>query len=98
MNCPKCKNPINDNATVCEWCGAHCASPAKTQQLKQKTNEPSDGTLGCLFLLLLLSVGLVITGIILFFNEEQEGAIISALVGALILIPLIRWFIKWMKK
>jgi hypothetical protein len=22
MNCPKCKNPIKDNATVCEWCGA----------------------------------------------------------------------------
>ncbi|MDR3236744.1 MAG: hypothetical protein LBT48_08510 [Prevotellaceae bacterium] len=22
MNCPKCKNPIEDNATVCEWCGA----------------------------------------------------------------------------
>lgn len=21
MNCPKCKNPIEDNATVCEWCG-----------------------------------------------------------------------------
>jgi len=22
MNCPKCKNPIEDNAAVCEWCGA----------------------------------------------------------------------------
>jgi len=22
MNCQKCKNPIDDNATVCEWCGA----------------------------------------------------------------------------
>jgi len=21
MICPKCKNPIEDNATVCEWCG-----------------------------------------------------------------------------
>jgi len=22
MNCPKCKNPINDNASECDWCGA----------------------------------------------------------------------------
>ena len=22
MNCPKCKNPIENNAFVCEWCGA----------------------------------------------------------------------------
>jgi endogenous inhibitor of DNA gyrase (YacG/DUF329 family) len=21
MNCPNCKNPVEDNATVCEWCG-----------------------------------------------------------------------------
>ena len=21
MICPKCKNPIEDSATVCEWCG-----------------------------------------------------------------------------
>ena len=21
MNCPKCKNPIEDNALICEWCG-----------------------------------------------------------------------------
>jgi hypothetical protein len=21
MNCPNCKNPINDNSDVCEWCG-----------------------------------------------------------------------------
>jgi len=22
MNCPKCKNPIEDNAAFCQWCGA----------------------------------------------------------------------------
>ena len=21
MNCPNCKNPIQDNSTECEWCG-----------------------------------------------------------------------------
>ncbi|MCL2328128.1 MAG: DUF4234 domain-containing protein [Bacteroidetes bacterium] len=21
MNCPKCKSPVNNNATTCEWCG-----------------------------------------------------------------------------
>ena len=21
MKCPKCKNPIEDTATICEWCG-----------------------------------------------------------------------------
>jgi hypothetical protein len=21
MNCPNCKNPIEDNASICEWCG-----------------------------------------------------------------------------
>ena len=24
MICPKCKNPIEDNTTTCEWCGAIC--------------------------------------------------------------------------
>jgi hypothetical protein len=23
MKCPNCKNPINDNATFCEWCDSH---------------------------------------------------------------------------
>jgi len=23
MNCPNCKNPIADYATICEWCGAN---------------------------------------------------------------------------
>ena len=23
MNCPQCKNPIQDNATECEWCGSN---------------------------------------------------------------------------
>ena len=27
MNCPTCKNPINDNAMECEWCGASIISP-----------------------------------------------------------------------
>jgi ribosomal protein L7/L12 len=31
MLCPKCKNPIEDNATVCEWCGASC-KPVTTSQ------------------------------------------------------------------
>jgi len=22
MNCPKCKNPIEDSAALCQWCGA----------------------------------------------------------------------------
>ena len=22
MNCPKCKNPVNDDSQECEWCGA----------------------------------------------------------------------------
>ena len=26
MICDKCKNPINDNSAVCEWCGASCVS------------------------------------------------------------------------
>ena len=24
MNCPKCKNPIEETSIVCEWCGAEC--------------------------------------------------------------------------
>lgn len=31
MNCPNCKNPINDNATVCEWCGASCVSSKENE-------------------------------------------------------------------
>lgn len=26
MNCPKCKNPIEDNVNVCEWCGVTITS------------------------------------------------------------------------
>ena len=26
MNSPNCKNPIKDNTTVCEWCGANFVS------------------------------------------------------------------------
>ena len=32
MNCPKCKNPVEENASICEWCGANCA----TKQINTK--------------------------------------------------------------
>jgi len=102
MNCQKCKNPINDNATVCEWCGAVCISQ-KNQKTTPKTNEPSDATVGCLSILALLSIGLAIGGIVMIFTnggyEEQAiGGIVMTIVGILIFIPLIRWFSKWFKK
>ena len=31
MNCPKCKNPIEDSATVCEWCGEKITSNVDSQ-------------------------------------------------------------------
>ena len=36
MLCPKCKNPIADNASACEWCGTSFAVvEEKTQQAEQ---------------------------------------------------------------
>ena len=39
MNCPKCKNPIEENATVCEWCGASCVSKRTTNINENKSNS-----------------------------------------------------------
>ena len=39
MNCSKCKNPIEDNSTVCEWCGA-----VLRKQNHLKTNNNIDRT------------------------------------------------------
>jgi len=36
MNCPNCKNPINETATFCEWCGAQVIINSS-----QKTDEPT---------------------------------------------------------
>jgi hypothetical protein len=36
MNCPKCKNPINDNSQECEWCG--CVIN-KTEEEKANTTS-----------------------------------------------------------
>jgi len=102
MICQKCKNPIADNATFCEWCGAVCLNQ-KSQKIAPKTNEPSDATVGCLFLLALFSIGLAIGGIVMIFTnngyvEQATGGIVMSIVGILILVPLIRWFSKWFKK
>ena len=32
MLCPKCKNPINSNTTVCEWCGADVPQTQKVER------------------------------------------------------------------
>ena len=40
MNCPKCKNPIDDNATVCEWCGtSFVTKELETKKLETKYLE-----------------------------------------------------------
>ena len=97
MLCSKCKNPIEDNSVVCEWCGAVCISK-KSQKMTPKTNEPSDATVGCLFILALLSIGLTIGGIVMIFGYELIGGIVMTIIGILLFIPLIRWFSKWFKK
>ena len=45
MNCPVCKNPISDNSTTCEWCGAKIQSNQNvetniTVQHSVTENEP----------------------------------------------------------
>ena len=32
MICKRCKNPVDDNATTCEWCGASIEKPKPVQQ------------------------------------------------------------------
>jgi len=36
MLCPKCKNPIDNNAAVCEWCGANI--PQQVLTIKSENN------------------------------------------------------------
>jgi hypothetical protein len=38
MNCPKCKNPIADNAAVCEWCGENFVPQQGTMEFKKNYN------------------------------------------------------------
>lgn len=39
MNCPKCKNPIENNATICEWCGYEIVQKKETQNSFIESNE-----------------------------------------------------------
>jgi len=40
MRCPKCKNPVENNAAVCGWCGADCA---KSKKIEHQNENPKDG-------------------------------------------------------
>ena len=33
MNCPNCKNPVQENATECEWCGGKINSSHKVSDI-----------------------------------------------------------------
>jgi hypothetical protein len=54
MICPKCKNPIDDATTTCEWCGA----VVKTQSTTQATATTGNKAAGVIVLLLAV-VGVV---------------------------------------
>jgi hypothetical protein len=43
MKCPNCKNPIDDNAMVCEWCGASCATKSANKIID--TTKPTTDVL-----------------------------------------------------
>jgi hypothetical protein len=45
MNCPKCKNPIEDNVAVCEWCGANCVSQIDNLSTQEKETNGLDDEL-----------------------------------------------------
>ncbi|MDR3236743.1 MAG: hypothetical protein LBT48_08505 [Prevotellaceae bacterium] len=47
MNCPKCKNPIEDNATICEWCGATIIN-TDNKPIENKINSFDDELLSLL--------------------------------------------------
>ena len=38
MNCPKCKNPINNNSQECEWCG-YVIKVNRKQEVEPEINE-----------------------------------------------------------
>ena len=53
MLCNRCKNPIADNATICEWCGMIVVIPEKEkptpqQVVQQKTNALEAGIIDLL--------------------------------------------------
>ena len=56
MNCPKCKNPIEDNATICEWCGASCVSKGTWEKELNKRQVELQAKNGCLFVKILFWV------------------------------------------
>jgi deoxycytidylate deaminase len=45
MNCPNCKNPISDNAAVCEWCGTQCTNQHNVQGTKGNITSDLDAEL-----------------------------------------------------
>lgn len=38
MDCPTCKNPINDNSTTCEWCSCTINNNIQSEALKDGTS------------------------------------------------------------
>jgi hypothetical protein len=43
MNCPQCKNPIQDNTTECEWCGHKLVEkPFDTLSVNQNKSKEKD--------------------------------------------------------
>ncbi len=69
MNCPNCKNPIQDNANECEWCGSEIKSFLKNDNLKTLSSEPSNKPLIIFFSWLLMFMGVV--GLLIAFSRIE---------------------------
>lgn len=41
MNCPTCKNPIQENLTQCEWCGNIIIKELLNSALNQSDSNPN---------------------------------------------------------
>ena len=69
MNCPNCKNPIQETASDCEWCGSKIKSFLKNDNLKTPSSAPSNKPLIILFSWLLMFIG-VVGSLIAFYRIE----------------------------
>ena len=70
MNCPNCKNPIQDNSTECEWCGSELTN--KNDYLNTPSSATSNKDLKAIMIMfswLLMFIG-VLGSLIAFYRIE----------------------------
>ena len=94
MLCPKCKNPIDDNSTVCEWCGANCVSKetqnftAKKEDMKTLWNSVIKNIVIAVLLTATLMLAMKLLNIKIYFDKVLILSILATIFGVAYLLTI----------